>query len=345
MLKALKFIFLFFVVLITNAQNPVSGILNHSQSYFKIYPFGSSYDDGSHARIFYDGNNKTINFWNSDSNTAYTKLKVGSLFAIGNMGIGEENPQARLHIRKAGQSLTFLKGVNTSGYELNIGLNDDGVNMENSSTIRGFNFKNANGNLISISPTGDLGVGTTDFSTKISIKNRYTKFIGFERNGLDKKAHIGYGTAHNGGIYLGTDDNQYTLWVQQNGNVGIGTYNPGNWKLAVNGKIRTKEVKVEIKNWSDFVFYKNYNLPSLKDVENHIKANGHLKDIPSAKEVKENGVYLGEMDAKLLQKIEELTLYTIKQEKKIENQEKKYKEQEKKIKKLEFLINTLLKNK
>jgi len=92
-----------------------------------------------------------------------------------------------------------------------------------------------------------------------------------------------------------------------------------NWKLSVNGKIRTKEVKVET-GWADFVFEDDYILPTLSEVENHINEKGHLKDIPSADEVAENGINIGEIQAKLLQKIEELTLYTIQQEKLIKNQ-------------------------
>ncbi|KAA1242887.1 hypothetical protein [Aquimarina sp. RZ0] len=64
-------------------------------------------------------------------------------------------------------------------------------------------------------------------------------------------------------------------------------------------------------------------------MENHIKEKGHLKDIPNAKDVEKNGFFLGEMDAKLLQKIEELTLYTIEQEKKIKSMEKQYSKIEK----------------
>ena len=67
-------------------------------------------------------------------------------------------------------------------------------------------------------------------------------------------------------------------------------------------------------------FEKNYQLPKLQEVEAHIKEKGHLKDIPAVQEVMENGINLGEMDAKLLQKIEELTLYTIQQEKMLEEQ-------------------------
>jgi hypothetical protein len=121
-----------------------------------------------------------------------------------------------------------------------------------------------------------------------------------------------------------------STWVQNGsnvsfteGNVGIGIADPGTWKLAVNGNIRAKEIKVET-DWADYVFEKNYVLPSLDEVANHIKKNGHLINIPSAKEVEENGVELGEMNKLLLEKIEELTLYILNQENRIrilENQQ------------------------
>ena len=109
------------------------------------------------------------------------------------------------------------------------------------------------------------------------------------------------------------------IYVAQNGNVriGAGTSNPTK-TLEVNGAIRSKEVLVEVANWSDFVFDKDYDLMTLKEVESYIKENGHLPDVPSAEEVKANGVEVGEMNAILLQKIEELTLYIIELEKKIE---------------------------
>ena len=108
-----------------------------------------------------------------------------------------------------------------------------------------------------------------------------------------------------------------SMIFDENGNLGIGTDNPNGWRLAVNGKIKAKEIKVETE-LRDVVFCNNYNLPTLKEVENHINEKGHLRDIPSAKEVEKNGISLGEMDSKLLQKIEELTLYTIQQQKEIE---------------------------
>ncbi|GGD07570.1 hypothetical protein GCM10011368_06870 [Hyunsoonleella pacifica] len=71
-------------------------------------------------------------------------------------------------------------------------------------------------------------------------------------------------------------------------------------------------------NWPDYVFTNDYKLPTLLEVEAYIKENGHLPNIDSAKEVEKNGVLLGEMNAKLLEKIEELTLYIIEQQKQIE---------------------------
>ena len=105
------------------------------------------------------------------------------------------------------------------------------------------------------------------------------------------------------------------------GSIGVGTKNLGSYRLTVNGNVRAKEVVVE-SGWSDFVFEPGYDLPTLSEVEAHIAAKGHLQDIPSAAEVAEHGISLGEMDAKLLQKVEELMLYTIEQEKRMQEQQK-----------------------
>lgn len=105
------------------------------------------------------------------------------------------------------------------------------------------------------------------------------------------------------------------------GNVGIGTLTPGA-RLAVNGEILSKKVRVTQSGWADHVFEPGYELPSLQAVESFIKANKHLPDIPSAKEVADKGVDLGENQAKLLQKVEELTLYLIELNKRLEAQQK-----------------------
>ena len=104
--------------------------------------------------------------------------------------------------------------------------------------------------------------------------------------------------------------------------IGIGTTTPS-YELEVNGTIRSKEVLVESGPWPDYVFAKDYVLPTLTEVENHIKEKGHLQNIPSAEEVSKNGIQLGKMNTKLLEKIEELTLYIIDQEKRIKALENK----------------------
>ncbi len=101
------------------------------------------------------------------------------------------------------------------------------------------------------------------------------------------------------------------------GNVGIGTTTPAE-RLSVNGNIRSKEVKVEASNWPDYVFDQDYQLPTLAEIEQQIKLNGHLPDMPSAKEVELNGIALGEMNKLLLKKVEELTLHLISQHKTME---------------------------
>jgi hypothetical protein len=141
--------------------------------------------------------------------------------------------------------------------------------------------------------------------------------------------------------FKGTVTNQGNLYSL--GNVGIGTSDTKGYKLAVNGKIRAQEIKVEAINWPDYVFAKDYKLPSLQETEEHIKDKGHLPGIPSAEEVKANGVDLGEMNKKLLQKIEELTLYLIEMKKEKEQERREKIKLEQTVNELSVKVNTLIK--
>lgn len=105
------------------------------------------------------------------------------------------------------------------------------------------------------------------------------------------------------------------------GHIGIGS-DPGTYPLEVNGTIRSKEVIVEATGWPDYVFDPEYELQSLEEIEAHIKTKGHLPEIPSAKEVEEEGQHLGEMQQLLLKKIEELTLHVIELKKQNDAQQK-----------------------
>ncbi len=102
------------------------------------------------------------------------------------------------------------------------------------------------------------------------------------------------------------------------GNVAIGTEDPGTYRLAVDGAIKTREVKVTQTDWADYVFEPDYPLMPLEQLRSYIDSHGHLPGIPTEEAVKTNGVYLGTINKKLLEKIEELTLYILAQDRRIQ---------------------------
>jgi len=132
------------------------------------------------------------------------------------------------------------------------------------------------------------------------------------------------------------------------GNAGIGTNDTKGYKLAVAGKAIAEEMVVKLQgNWPDYVFESDYKLPSLTEVAAYIHINKHLPEMPSANEVEENGTKLGEMNMLLLKKVEELTLYIIDQNKKIDEQMKEIEslkaitsQQQKQIENLKTCVNT-----
>lgn len=122
------------------------------------------------------------------------------------------------------------------------------------------------------------------------------------------------------------------------GNVGIGTSNPGSYKLAVNGAIRAKSIYVDNSAWADYVFEEDYKLMPLSELESFIEEHKHLPGISSADDVSNNGQNLGELQTKQMEKIEELTLYTLQQEKKITQLEKQNNDLQERLKRLEDLL-------
>jgi len=174
---------------------------------------------------------------------------------------------------------------------LNYGYDFEGGTIVNSDlTVTGFSL-NHNG--------ADFRLGLSD-GRAIGSKPAQRALV----HGNNDQLIINYDGDFEGGVFV-------------NGKVGIGTASPRN-ELDVNGTIRAREIKVEASPWPDYVFDNSYKLKSLNEVEAFINTNKHLPDVPSALQIKEQGVNLGEINAKLLQKIEELTLYTIEQHRQLE---------------------------
>ncbi|WP_299223284.1 tail fiber protein [uncultured Aquimarina sp.] len=218
---------------------------------------------------------------------------------------------------------------------------------------------------------GKWGVLTLDWTNETNwggSSNKWAGYIGFNssRNNEDPKDHYkGTNKYTSKGVFEGSNygfrwlyrnhnnydsDAQHQLTeymrLTNDGNLGIGVTNP-DAKLTVKGNIHTQEVKVDLNGAvaPDYVFLEDYKLKSINEVEAYIKDQGHLPNIPSAAEMEENGIELKQMNLKLLEKIEELTLYTIAQEKELKKQEEKIKALEKqsnKIKQLEEKLELIL---
>ena len=176
----------------------------------------------------------------------------------------------------------------------------------------------------SSSKEGVINIGSTsqDLSGLHFMDNNAAGNIMFKGNGKLSIGTLEHSATQGGGVDYYSEKviiNRGSMFIDVA--LGINTTNPSDfgdgYQLAVNGKIRSKGLTIEDINWADFVFEDNYKLRSLTEVENYINENGHLPEIPSAEEVEENGVDVAEIQTKLLQKIEELTLYIIELEKKV----------------------------
>ena len=184
---------------------------------------------------------------------------------------------------------------------------------------------NANRNVVLVPISGNVGVAYSNPSATFDV-GRGTGTGGTAAfRGTTHVTHINFGTTEDtyirGGktgasVILNDSHNGNVYIAEGGGNVGIGT-NVLAYKLNVNGSVRSKEVVVET-GWADYVFDKKYKRLPLAEVEKYIAENNHLPNVPSAEEIQTNGLKVGEMQTKMMEKIEELTLYVIELKKEIE---------------------------
>ena len=262
-------------------------------------------------------------------------IKIGAYYQKAGIGLGYlENPADVLTVgqRRNGFHQAALRVMGTNYSTVFNSGNTEDVFITGGRLLGSVFLNRDNGGdvIIAANTTSRVGIGThvvnpntrlsiqtaVDYANAFSLENssgtvRFNAFLGGPTNGNT----VSLGTTGNMPIALYTN-NANRVFISGNGNVGIGTDNP-TYKLSVNGNVRSKEVVVE-SSWADYVFDNNYELRSLKDVETFIEKNNHLPGVPSAKEIQQNGLKLGELQTTMMAKIEELTLYIIQLKKELD---------------------------
>ncbi|WCT13671.1 hypothetical protein [Mucilaginibacter jinjuensis] len=268
------------------------------------------------------------------STLSYARAQTNTFPPDGNVGIGTgtARPASLLSLtstyatdillnRMTGQYARTLYSTNGK-IQWYLGLDNDPTPGKQT-----FVIERPTATVFAIDTLGNVGVGTVSPVARLQASNPgdSPQLVVSQGNWAHSGANW-YLQSLNGKFYIGNSpnpDGSYwgnltdRLMIDNNGSVGIGTSAPDpNSKLTVGGTIHATEVLVDPNvTIPDYVFDKNYDLASLKDVKTYIDQNHHLPGIPSAAQVAKEGMNLGEMNTKLLKKIEELTLYLIEKDK------------------------------
>ncbi|VXD14789.1 helicase associated domain-containing protein [Marinoscillum sp. 108] len=255
----------------------------------------------------------------------------------GKIGIGTTTPVHLLHLKSAMPYMRFE--LNSGSYSmiewLEASTRVAGIHWVGHQTPNRLSFMTGVTSIseqMSITETGNVGIGTTNPLDRLTVTggnvtignttNQEYSLTFRPSDNTARNALVGYSSNTAAADYIGLKSNWGSIRFSTNGGnevvritanerVGIGTSDPQS-KLAVDGTIRAKEIKVmEVIGAPDYVFEADYNLRTLEATKAYIKENKHLPEIPSAAEIEANGIDLGDMNMRLLKKIEELTLYQI----------------------------------
>jgi hypothetical protein len=261
------------------------------------------------------------------ANNAY-RFYIGG---TGNVGIGTTSPVVTLHVKtNTGVRIEEGGGPRQLVFEPpDMNNSSNNAKIYTYGTALGMDFGVGGVPKMTINTSGNVGIGTTNPTR--GVLHVAGGRINLEGNSGDSAAVMTMGNAtyptaeivtpYGGGTLTLAGSSGRGLLIDTSGNIGIGTANPG-YLLDVAGTIHASEIITNNYDWADYVFSPAYKLASLSEVEGVIKREGHLPGMPSAADVAAHGLSVGEMQAKLLQKIEELTLHQIDEEKRIEQLEK-----------------------
>ena len=262
-----------------------------------------------------------VSYWNTDGTNIYNNN-------TGNVGIGTIAPSDKLTVETNNNSYGIThRSIQGNILSTRIGGTTAGIGTFSPTDMR--IFSGGLSRLIISQTTGQVFIGSDQpaVGTKLTVQTLNNSdgisHIGENGNILSTRiggTSAGFGTFSNTNMRIFCNSFSRIFVAAATGNVGIGTDNP-TYKLSVLGNIRSNEVVVET-GWADYVFDEKYKLPLLSDVEKFIQLNKHLPNIPTAAEIKKNGLSLGDTQKKMMEKIEELTLYMIEANKKIERLEK-----------------------